>query len=351
MAPLRIVTVVGARPQFIKAAAVSPRLRRRADEVLVHTGQHYDETLSAVFFRELGLPPPEVELGVGSGPHAVQTGEMLKRLDPVLDEVRPDWVLVYGDTNSTLAGALAAAKRGIPVAHVEAGLRSFNRAMPEEINRVVTDHLASRLYCPTAYAAANLAREGITAGVVVTGDVLDDAVRLVPDQPDVLAALGVATGTYYLATVHRQENTDDAARLLGIVAGLRDLPRPVVFPVHPRTRSRLVALGAWPPGGAVRVMEPVGYAASLTLVRHAAAVFTDSGGVQREAAALGIPCYVLRDETEWVDLVESGQAVLVGADPVRMREAVAAGRAVGRPRALADSPAERVVDDLVGGAP
>lgn len=347
MARLKVVTVVGARPQFIKAAAVTPRLRRVADEILVHTGQHYDRELSAAFFEELGLPEPDVNLEVGSGSHGVQTGEMLRRLDPLLTGERPDWVLVYGDTNSTLAGALAAAKLGIPVAHVEAGLRSYNRAMPEELNRVLVDHLAQRLYCPSEAARENLRREGITDGVRVVGDVLDDALALVPDRPEVLAALGLGRGAYYLATVHRQENTDRPERLFGILRGLSRLDAPVVLPLHPRTAKRLAELGLEHPGAGIRVVAPQPYGATLTLVRHSRAVLTDSGGLQREAGALGVPCYVLRDETEWVELVASGRAVLVGTDPDRIVAAVRAGAARGRPgggRGAADA----IVRDLAG---
>jgi UDP-GlcNAc3NAcA epimerase len=348
VARLKVVTVVGARPQFIKAAAVTPRLRLVAEEVLVHTGQHYDAGLSQVFFDELRLPPPEVWLGVGSGSHGVQTGRMLEALDPVLERERPDWVLVYGDTNSTLAGALSAAKWGMRVAHVEAGLRSYNRAMPEEINRVLTDHLATRLYCPAPFAAQNLAREGITRGVVVSGDVMDDAVREVPRDQDLLPRLGLQPHRYYLATVHRQENTDRPERLTDILRGLRTLDGPVVWPLHPRTRDRIHRFGLEKHLARFRVLEPLGYRASLTLIEGARAVLTDSGGIQREAAALGVPVYVLRDETEWVDLVEDGRAVLVGTAPDRLLEAVREERARPRRRALDDSPADRVVADLTG---
>jgi UDP-N-acetylglucosamine 2-epimerase len=342
------VTVVGAHPQFIKAAAVTPRLRARADELLVHTGQHYDPSLSDVFFEELSLPPPDVHLAVGSGSHGVQTGEMLARLDALLQRERPDWVLVYGDTNSTLAGALAAAKLAIPVAHVEAGLRSFNRAMPEEVNRVVTDHVATRLYCPTAYAAEQLKREGITEGVIVTGDVMDETVHLVQDDPTVLARIGVEDHGYVLATVHRQENTDDAERLRAILEGLGSLPWPVVLPLHPRTRERVARFGLHDALGRLRVLDPQGYRASLTLIRHARVVATDSGGVQREACALGVPCYVLREETEWVDLVENGQAVLVGADAARIRQAVILGPPKARPKTAVPDASRRIVEDLLG---
>ncbi|MGC8489190.1 MAG: UDP-N-acetyl glucosamine 2-epimerase, partial [Clostridia bacterium] len=243
MTRLKVLTIVGARPQFIKASAVSPLLRARADEVLVHTGQHYDERLSEVFFQELQIPRPDIFLDAGSGSHGVQTGAMLAALDPVIQSVHPDWVLVYGDTNSTLAGALSAAKLHVPVAHVEAGLRSFNRAMPEEVNRVLTDHLASRLYCPTAAAVRNLEHEGIRDGVRLSGDVMDDAILRVPRDPAVLEGLGLEPGRYLLATVHRQENTDVVGRLAGILAALSRLPGPVVLPLHPRTRDRIARFG------------------------------------------------------------------------------------------------------------
>lgn len=354
VAMLKVLTVVGARPQFIKAAAVSPRLRERAQEILVNTGQHYDPELSQVFFDELRLPAPDITLNVGSGSHGQQTGAMLERLDPILQAEQPDWVLVYGDTNSTLAGALAAAKLHIPVAHVEAGLRSYNRAMPEEVNRVLTDHLATRLYCPTTYAADNLAREGITAGVIVTGDVMDDAVRLVTDRLEVLEGLGLKSGNYYLATVHRQENTDTAERLRSILSSFAILAaegRPVVLPLHPRTRERIHRFGLESLLSPLQVTDPQGYSASLTLIRHAHVVLTDSGGVQREAGAFGVPTYVLRQETEWTDLVERGQAVLVGADTATIVNAVRKGSARAVEKPLHDSPARQVVADLTREAP
>lgn len=344
------MTVVGARPQFIKAAVLSSVLRRRAEEVLVHTGQHYDDAMSGVFFDRLPLPRPDISLDVGSGSHGQQTGEMLKRLDPVILAERPDWMLVYGDTNSTLAGALAAAKLHVPVAHVEAGLRSYNRAMPEELNRVLTDHLAARLYCPAPFAARQLAGEGITEGVRVVGDVLDEALSLVPDDApeDWMRSLPVEPGSYYLATVHRQENTDDALRLAEIVRGLGDLDAPVLWPLHPRTRERLATFGiALAPS--IHTMDPVGYAESLTLIRRAKAVLTDSGGVQREAGAFGVPCYIVRDETEWLDLLEGGQAVLVGHRRDAIRDAVLRKRAAGGPKARAAGVADAIVADLLGG--
>lgn len=348
MARPKVLTVVGARPQFIKASAVSPLLREHADEVLVHTGQHYDERLSDVFFDELKIPRPDISLAVGSGTHGVQTGAMLAALDPVIQSVSPDVVLVYGDTNSTLAGALSAAKLHVPVAHVEAGLRSFNRAMPEEVNRIVTDHLSSRLYCPTDQAVTNLAEEGIRDGVRLTGDVMDDAVRRVALDPAVLHDLHLRSRGYCLATVHREENTDDKERLGAILTGLSRLGRPVVLPLHPRTEERILRFGLSALLAPITVVRPQGYRASLTLIRHADAVLTDSGGVQREAAVLGVPVYVLRDETEWVELVQDARAVLVGADPDRIESAVREGASHPRAKTISDSPAARVVADLTG---
>lgn len=321
---LNVVTIVGARPQFIKAAAVSRVLRLRHREVLVHTGQHYDANMSAVFFDELGIPPPDVNLAVGSASHGAQTGAMLAKIEEVLLAERPDRVLVYGDTNSTLAGALAAAKLHIPVAHVEAGLRSFNRAMPEEINRVLTDHVSNLLLCPSETAVENLAREGITRGVTLIGDVMADALRMAAERADnsVLESSGVQPGGYALATVHRAENTDDPLRLQGILTGLTLLEMPVIVPAHPRARRAIAALG-WTPPAHVRLIEPVGYLGMVALMRGARVILTDSGGVQKEAYWLGIPCVTLRDETEWVETVTHGWNTLVGADPERI---VAAAR-------------------------
>ena len=324
---MRVVSVVGARPQFIKAAVVSRAIRARHEEILVHTGQHYDDNMSGVFFEELRLPEPERHLGVGSGPHGRQTGQMLERLEIVLVEARPDVVLIYGDTNSTLAGALAAAKLGVPLAHVEAGLRSFDRRMPEEVNRLVADHLSEWLFCPTETARRNLEREGVSHGLIV-GDVMLDllleSVRRLPAPEPGLAAHGVTPGSYYLATIHRAGNTDDAARLRAIVEGLRALDRPTILPLHPRTRAALDGLGLLPltNAGLLRLVEPLGYLDMLQLERHAAAIVTDSGGVQKEAYFLGVPCVTVRDETEWIETTEDGWNVLVGADQVELAEAV-----------------------------
>lgn len=335
-----IVTVVGARPQFIKAAAVSRAIATfnrtrddvRIDNYVVHTGQHYDDNMSKVFFDGLRIPPPALNLEVGSGPHGLQTGRMLERLEPVLLDRAPDWVLVYGDTNSTLAGALAAAKLHLPVAHVEAGLRSYNRRMPEEVNRVVADRLSTLLLCPTDTAVSNLAREGIVDGVHKVGDVMYDSVLFntasAERSSDVLRRLGLRPRSFYLATVHRAENTDDSARLRGILAALERIDRPTVLPLHPRTRKALEAGAADIPHG-LRVVDPLPYADMLVLEKNARLVLTDSGGVQKEAFWFGVPCITLRDETEWTELVEIGCNRLAGADPQAVLSAVAAFEAAG----------------------
>jgi UDP-GlcNAc3NAcA epimerase len=322
---VRVLSVVGARPQFVKAALLSEELERRGiEEILVHTGQHYDRGMSAVFFEELKLPEPRYHLGVGSAGHGEQTGEMLKRLEPVVESERPDWLLVYGDTNSTLAGALAGAKLPVRVAHVEAGLRSFNRAMPEEINRIVADHVADLLLVPSPAAAEQLAREGITAGVRVTGDLMVDLARRVaaqlPPVPEIVSSLQVPPGGYYVATVHRASNTDDARIFAEILRGLRALPMPVVFPVHPRTRSLAARLRAGE-GDNLIAIDPLSYVEMIGLVSRAAAVFTDSGGLQKEAFTLKVPCVTLREETEWIETLEDGWNVLTGSDPKKIAAA------------------------------
>jgi len=316
---MKIISVVGARPQFIKAAPVSRALRQVAHEVLVHTGQHYDYDMSAIFFEELHIAPPDYDLGIGSGPHGWQTGQMLIHIEEVLVKEEPDWVLVYGDTNSTLAGALAAVKLHIPLAHVEAGLRSFNREMPEEHNRVLTDHAADLLLCPTQTAVDHLTREGVTHGVHLVGDVMYDAVlyntALAEKRSDALNRLGLAPGSYALATIHRPHNTDDPAQLQAILAALQAIAAdyPVVFPVHPRTRQRLAELTTSHSPG-LQLIEPVGYLDMLILERHARLILTDSGGVQKEAYFFAVPCLTLRRETEWIETVETGWNRLVGDD-------------------------------------
>ena len=323
---MRIVSVVGTRPQLIKAAALLPALRARHEGIFVDTGQHWDEAMAGAFFAELGLPRPDHSLGVGGGSHAEQTAGMLARLEPVLLAERPGAVLVYGDTNSTLAGALAAAKLGVPVAHVEAGLRSFDRRMPEEVNRVVADHLSRWLFAPTPTAVANLAAEGIRDGVVEVGDLMQDLAARVGAEvrdPAVLGPIGAALGLplspggYLFATVHRAENREPAAMAAwsAVLADAARSDRAVILALHPGTRAALAAAGMGLPAG-VRVVEPQGYRTTLALELHAAAVLTDSGGVQREAAWLGTPCLVLRATTEWLEAVagSGGTMVVVGLD-------------------------------------
>lgn len=353
---MKVLTVVGARPQFIKAAAVSPVLRRRHDEILLHTGQHYDEAMSDRFFRELAIPPADIELGVGSAPHGEQTARMLTGIERAILEMRPDVVLVYGDTNSTLAGALAAAKLEVPVAHVEAGLRSFNRRMPEEINRIITDRVSTLLLCPAPSAAATLRREGITSGVHVVGDVMADALALCSGQRDdavVLGAHEVRAREYVLATIHRAENTDDPARLASIVAALSATDEKVIFPVHPRTKAAIGSLELTP-GSNVQLIDPVGYREMIALARHARVIVTDSGGVQKEAYWLAVPCVTARDETEWTETVDAGWNVLAGADVARLRDAIrhAAAPAAHPPLYYDGSAAVKIVSALseIGGA-
>jgi len=337
---MKVVSIVGARPQFIKAAPVSRELRKEHMEVLVHTGQHYDYFMSAVFFDELGIPEPNYNLGVGSASHGRQTGEMLIRIEEVLLKERPDWVLVYGDTNSTLAGALAAAKpsfgkvstsstrrlrTSIPVAHIEAGLRSFNREMPEEINRVLTDHVSDLLFCPTETAVQNLAREGITEGVHNVGDVMYDAVLhnigIAEQRSHILERLGIEPKAYLLATVHRPQNTDNSENLRSILSAFNALDEVIVFPAHPRTSEAIERLG-YRLRPHVKLIEPTSYLDMLVLERNARLILTDSGGVQKEAYFFAVPCVTLREETEWTETVEVGWNVLVGADEERIVEAV-----------------------------
>jgi UDP-GlcNAc3NAcA epimerase len=322
---MKVTSIVGARPQFIKAAMVSQSLRDQHTEVLVHTGQHYDYEMSQVFFEELGLPEPDVNLGVGSGSHGRQTGQILICLEEVLLAEKPDWVLVYGDTNSTLAGALAAAKLHIKVAHVEAGLRSFNRVMPEELNRVVTDHLSELLFCPSQTAVDNLTTEGIKRGVHLVGDVMADvlefAKRHSQDRSEILKRLNLTERGYLLATVHRAENTNDIQRLDNILTAFDTLNEPLIFPVHPRTRKTIEAL-TYTPTTHVQLIEPVSYLDMVRLSQSARLILTDSGGLQKEAYWLGVPCITLRDETEWVETVEAGWNVVVGANTERIVKAI-----------------------------
>jgi UDP-GlcNAc3NAcA epimerase len=357
---MKIVTIVGARPQFIKAAVVSwaiqtsNKKKKKIQEILVHTGQHYDYLMDKVFFEELDLPKPHYHLGVGSGSHGKQTGIMLERIEAILQKEKPEAVLVYGDTNSTLAGALAAAKLNIPVAHVEAGLRSYNQAMPEEINRLITDHLSTFLFCPTSQAVKNLEKEGIKPGrgkiVKNVGDVMYDSIlyysKLAESRSTIMQELNLAiqksgvrsqklklrtpnsrlqteispnsellTTNYYLATLHRAENTDDPKRLESILKALNEIGKdaPVILPLHPRTKKMMGVHRLSIKIRGVKIIDPVSYLNMVMLEKHARAILTDSGGVQKEAYWLRVPCFTLRDETEWIETVESGWNVLVGA--------------------------------------
>ena len=322
---MKVLSVVGARPQFMKAAPVAAALAAQHTHLLAHTGQHYDANMSDVFFSDLGMPRPDFDLAIGSGSHGAQTGAMLTALEEVILESQPDWVLVYGDTNSTLAGALAASKLQVRVAHVEAGLRSFNRAMPEEINRVVADHVSNLLFCPSDTAVNHLRAEGITAGVHNVGDVMANAIRPLAararERSGVLTALDLEPGRFVLATLHRAENTDHPARLGAIVVALNRLDERVVLPLHPRTRKKLAGLGQ-ALASHITVIEPVGYLDMLQLTQHARLILTDSGGLQKEAYWLDVPCVTMRDETEWVETVAQGWNLLVGADRDRIVDAV-----------------------------
>jgi UDP-GlcNAc3NAcA epimerase len=356
--------VIGNRPQFIKAAAVSPRLRRVHEEILVHTGQHFDERLSAVFFAELGLPAPDRQLGIALGSSSSQTSRMLSALEPVLESTAPDAVLVYGDTNSTLAGALAGAQAGIPVAHVEAGMRSFDRTMPEELNRVLVDHASSLLLCSTDGAMANLRREAVAGRAELVGDVMVDVALAIQPRArrrvDLVTGRGVQPGRYVLATAHRAGNVDDPARLArlvqllaGVAGGVGAEPIPVLLPLHPRTEQRLRAAGLLErlrgsPG--VMLTEPVGYFELTALLCNARAVVTDSGGLQKEAFLAGVPCITLRANTEWTETVDLGFNVLADLDLDVVLAALAGelpAPGEGRPEIYGDGHAgERVVAAL-----
>jgi UDP-GlcNAc3NAcA epimerase len=345
---LRIVSIVGARPQFIKAATVSRAIAAHnesrpdtvIEEKLLHTGQHYDDNMSRVFFKELEIPRPAYDLGVGSGTHAEQTGRMLEGIERILIRESPDCVLVYGDTNSTLAGALAAAKLHLPVAHVEAGLRSFVQTMPEEINRVVTDRVSSLLFCPTPTAVANLAREGIAQGVHRVGDCMYDSTffysrKVASWEKDLLERFGVAARSFYLATVHRAENTDHPDRLVAIFEAFDEIATPacpVLIPLHPRTAKSIRRHGLIA-GRNVRIIDSVSYLEMTALEKNARKILTDSGGVQKEACFLGVPCVTLREQTEWVETVAMGWNILVGAD----KSAIIAAANAPAPKSLRDN--------------
>lgn len=355
--PLKTLTVVGARPEFVQTAPLAREIARRDGIIggLVHTGQHYDYEMSELFFSQLRLPEPLYHLGAGSGSHGVQTGGMLAELDRVYMAEQPDLVITHGDTNSTLAAALSAAKLRIPVAHVEAGLRSWNREMPEELNRVVTDHIADMLFCPGEAAAANLRAEGIVAGVYVVGDLMRDSLNWTMRSVNASATLaehGLQAGEYFFATIHRAENTDDADRLAAILAGLEKVAQmhPVVLPAHPRTRPRIRDLGI--PAG-VRVIDPVGHPEAMALVQNAAAVLTDSGGLQKEVYWLETPCVTVRTETEWVETITAGWNRLVAADAsaIELAAKTAVAERPAHPELYGDGhTAEHIVDRLLARA-
>lgn len=355
---MKIISIVGARPQFIKAAMVS-LAGSRVDsvgyrEIIVHTGQHYEDLLSGVFFRELGLSAPEYNLGIGSGSHGTQTGRMLEGLEEILINESPHCVMVYGDTNTTLAGALAAVKLGVPLAHVEAGLRSYNRAMPEEHNRVLTDHCSDLLLCPTPNAVERLRAEGITAGVHAVGDVMFDvlnaSLEIAANRSKILETLKLERGDYILATVHRSYNTDDPRRLEKVVEELSSLNADVILPMHPRTRDAIAKNDINIRGKNIRTIEPVSYFDMLVLEENARVILTDSGGVQKEAYMLGVPCITLRTETEWVETVETGWNRLLNVDSESVKNAVEAFTDVPskRPPLFGDGNASaRIVDHIL----
>lgn len=324
---MNILSIIGARPQFIKCAPLSRAIRKEHTEILVHTGQHYDPEMSEIFFKELNIPEPDYNLGIGSSSHAKQTGEMLIGIEKILLYEKPDIVLVYGDTNSTLAGALAASKMHIKVAHVEAGLRSFDRDMPEEINRVLTDHVSDFLFCPTETAILNLKNEGITTSVYNVGDVMLDALKynlkIAEEKASVIEDLDLNSNEYMVATVHRASNTDNRSNLSAIVNAFCDVDIPIVFPVHPRTEKYLKQYGIWDKlCEKVKVISPLGYLEMLKLMVHSRKILTDSGGVQKEAYMLGVPCITMRENTEWIETVEYGWNVLVGADYEKIRDTI-----------------------------
>ena len=369
--PIKILTIVGARPQFIKAAMVSRAIvahnrdKRQPEiiEAILHTGQHYDENMSDIFFTQMEIPEPAVNLHAGTGLHGEMTARMLARIEKEIIDRKPDWALVYGDTNSTLAGALAAAKLHVPVAHIEAGLRSFNKQMPEEINRILADHVSTLLLCPTHAAVANLAKEGITKGVHHVGDVMYDAAlafgKIAKNESTILSDLNIAPGSYLLATVHRAENTDDPDKLQNILAAFLKTPEPIVFPVHPRTRQKIADLTTYDFKAGfdapvfefqnITFIDPVSFLDMVQLEQNARCILTESGGVQKEAYFHGIPCVTLRKETEWVETVHAGWNQVVGTDTARICEAVRkAGQGTPIPEFGEGSASKAIVDILAG---
>jgi UDP-N-acetylglucosamine 2-epimerase (non-hydrolysing) len=324
---MKVASIVGVRPQFVKASVVSKELRKKHEEILIHTGQHYDYEMNTVFFDELNVPKPEYCLGIGSGSHGYQTGEMLKEIEKVLIEEKPDLVLTYGDTNSTLAGALAASKLHIKSAHIESGLRSFDKSMPEEVNRVLTDHCSDILFCPTKNAVKNLKREGITSNVHLTGDVMADSLlynrEIAKSRSNILKILDLNTKDYFVATIHRSSNTDNKENLKNIVDAFSEINETIVFPLHPRTKKLLKKYGLYDKlKSSVKLIEPLGFLDFIKLMSHAKMILTDSGGIQKEAYILKVPCITLRENTEWVETIEDGWNVLVGSNKDKIVETV-----------------------------
>jgi UDP-GlcNAc3NAcA epimerase len=324
---LKILTVIGARPQFIKAAPVSRVIRKEHTEILVHTGQHYDNNMSEIFFEELNIPKPDYHLGVGSGNHGKQTGEMLAKIEEILLTEKPDFLLTYGDTNSTLAASLAATKLHVPVIHIEAGLRSFNKKMPEEINRIMTDHVSKYLFCPTDTAVKNLSNENLHQNVVNVGDVMYDAVlynkELAKVKSSIREELNLGSKDYYLITIHRAENTDDIEIMKNILEAFSEIEGKKVWPIHPRTKNKLEGYGIKLDGiKDLILIDPIGYLDMLDLEDHAKKIITDSGGVQKEAYFMEVPCVTVREQTEWVETLEGDANILVGTDKDKIVEAV-----------------------------
>lgn len=326
---MKVVTIIGTRPQFIKMAQVSKELRKYCEEIVIHTGQHYDYEMNEIFFKELNIPNPDYNLGVGSGTHGYQTGEMLKGIEKVLMEEKPNFVLVYGDTNSTLAGALAAVKLHITVAHIEAGVRSYDRKMPEEINRVLTDHASDLLFAPTETAVKNLEREGIKKGVYLVGDVMVDSltqnIKIAERKSNILERLRLDKKGYMLATIHRPENTDNREKLKNIIKAFGESHEKIVFPAHLRTFKALQRFGLYnylKNKKNIILIKPVGYFDMLVLEKYAKKILTDSGGIQKEAYIFKVPCITIRDTTEWVETIEDGWNILVGSDKNKIVDAI-----------------------------